>query len=186
MPPTAKTAQQVPEAYRISRAAPAENSHGLQVDIFLFYRPLFGSVRRRSVGRSGAPCDPCAPCDGSEPSPASGVPLRLSVGRSGGCGSEGSPSFLAAGRRLSVGRLSSPRFLWCAKFSETNRDLTWLNSEVLIAYSGCSGKRATRARTAVIRSPVIGCVLKTFEIVPGFFFSCACSFSKKVISAFGS
>src|SRR6266545_1550082 len=116
---------------------------------------------------------------------------RFSTGRSVVCWESPAPSSsveegVEEGRRLSVGRLFGPSVACRALLTETRRDLTAPNSEVLIAYSCLSGKRATSFCTSVMRSPVIGCVLKTFAIAPGFFFSRAWSFSKKLTIALGS
>src|SRR6266545_1063766 len=142
------------------------------------------SLRRFSTGRSVVCWESPAPSSSGVESP------RLSVGRFD-CGCPGAPSSsveegVEEGRRLSVGRLFGPSVACRALLTETRRDLTAPNSEVLIAYSCLSGKRATSFCTSVMRSPVIGCVLKTFAIAPGFFFSRAWSFSKKLTIALGS
>src|ERR1041385_6461141 len=64
--------------------------------------------------------------------------------------------------------------------------LTRLNSEVLMTYSSCSGKRAARASDAARRSAGAGWSAKILAIVPGFFLFLASSFSNMVARAVGS
>src|SRR5207253_10471376 len=74
------------------------------------------------------------------------------------------------------------------RFSITaSRAFTSSNSEVVTTYCGRAGRmREISSCDFAMRSGVCGCVAKAFAKVPGFFFSCAWTFSKKEINAFGS
>src|SRR5260370_39368836 len=68
-----------------------------------------------------------------------------------------------------------------------SRSFTSSNSEVVTMYSARAGKIcAISCCDFSMRSGVCGCVENALASAPGFFFSCACSFSKKLMNALGS
>ncbi len=71
--------------------------------------------------------------------------------------------------------------------SAASRSFTSSNSEVVTRYCARAAKIcAISCCDFSMRSGVWGCVENAFARAPGFFFSCACSFSKKLMNACGS